>query len=76
MYQKLYGCCVVKIDDHNNICGEYASMIEAARQHGLSKNCIRNCVKGYSKQSAGFRWAYKKDIEKQTACIGEKIEKT
>lgn len=66
IYQKALGSCVIKIDDNNNICGEYDSMNEAARQHGLSRNSIRNCIKGLSKHSAGFKWIYKKDLKKQT----------
>ena len=39
-------------------------MSEASNSNNLSKNCVRNCIRGRSKTSGGFRWMYKKDFVK------------
>ena len=60
MLQKICGHCVVKLDNNKNVLAEYVSMNEAARQHGMAINSIRNCIKGLSKTAGGFKWAYAK----------------
>ena len=60
--QALCGHTVCKIDSEGNVVGEYFSMNEAAKQHGTCINAIRNCVKGKSKSSCGFRWMLKRDL--------------
>ena len=61
--QKACGHCVCKLDRNGDVIGEYVSMNEAAKQHGVVINSIRNCVKGYSKTCAGFKWILKKDLK-------------
>jgi len=37
----------------------YRSVSEAARQNGVTKNAISNCLRGVAKTCAGCRWEYK-----------------
>jgi len=63
MMQRICGHKVLKLDKNGDVLAEFVSMNEAARQHGLVINSIRNCTKGYTKTAGGFRWIYKKDVE-------------
>lgn len=49
---------VLKIDNITGaVLDEYESMAEAGRINYLSREAIRQCVKGNSKTSGGFKWA-------------------
>ena len=65
MIRRICGSCVLKLDSELRILAEYPSLAKAAQEHGLTKNAVRNCVKGLSKSSAGFKWMLKKDWEKE-----------
>lgn len=51
---------IVQIDIKTNILvAEFPSVMEAERQTGFKEQAIRNCCKGKTKSSYGYKWKYK-----------------
>lgn len=56
---------VIQIDCvTNKTVAIYSSIINAAKAVGVNKSCIWDCINGFQKTSAGFRWEYLKQIGK------------
>lgn len=52
---------VIKIDKFGTIIDEYISISDAARQEGVRRETLRDCVLGRSKTCHGFIWKYKQN---------------
>lgn len=49
---------IIQLDKNNNVIKEYKSIMDASRDTGISFVAISNCVRGKSKTSGGYKWAY------------------
>ena len=54
---------VLMIDKKGEVLKEFRSCYDAQRKTGFSRQAIRNCCVGKSKQSNGYIWKYKSDYE-------------
>lgn len=52
---------VIQYDEDGNICGEWISVIHAARVLGVSYKSIRRCCLGGRRTYKGFIWKYAED---------------
>lgn len=55
---------VVCLDENKNYICEYASISEAHISTGADMSAIIRCCNGKQKTSVGFKWMYKKDLDK------------
>lgn len=53
---------VVKLDSDGNVCGEYISGGEAARQNGLTQKVVWSHCKNHKPLSDGSRYIYKEEL--------------
>lgn len=49
---------VAKIGRNGTVLDVYNSISEAARQNGVTREAIRNCVNGRTMKSCGYKWTF------------------
>ena len=55
---------VVQMDLYGKVIAIHACLIDAQRTTGLNRYCIREVCRGNRKTAGGYKWKYRKDIEK------------
>lgn len=68
---------IKQIDSSGKIIKIFNSSSQAAKQMGVSKTAISNCVRGVTETSGGFKWEYvqKTNMKNKRVYLSKKVQK-